>query len=379
LIMMLGALTTFFGQVLQGYKDVSRRTIITNFIGTPLMMVLTVLLVVWGMGLRGYILAQLISAIFVLFLLLAAAWALIPVEARNQSLQAPPLAQEIVSFSSAVYGMDFMKFVLSQSDKILIGMFLTTRDVGVYAVSAAIVAYVPIALQSVNQIFSPTISELHSSGQSILLGRMFQVLTKWILGLTVPLAIVVIVFARPLMSIFGVAFERGWPILILGTVGQLVSCGVGSVGFLLLMSGNHKRLLRVQIAMSVLMVVMSVIFVPLWGIVGAALAAAITNAGTNLWNLREVRSKLGLFPYTRDCFALITPTIATLAVVILSRILFVRAHPQWLVIAVTAVVGYLAFLVAVWGQGLRPDDHLIVETFLGRQSPVVGTTKGESA
>jgi len=70
LIMILGALTTFFGQVLQGYKDVSRRTVITNFIGTPLMMLLTVLLVAWGKGLRGYILAQVLAAVAVLFLLL---------------------------------------------------------------------------------------------------------------------------------------------------------------------------------------------------------------------------------------------------------------------------------------------------------------------
>src|SRR5450432_45679 len=41
LIMILGALTTFFGQVLAGYKDVARRTVVTNFIGSPTMMILT--------------------------------------------------------------------------------------------------------------------------------------------------------------------------------------------------------------------------------------------------------------------------------------------------------------------------------------------------
>src|SRR5579883_905553 len=137
LIMMLGAFTTFFGQVLQGYKDVARRTLITSFVGTPLMMLLTIVLVVWGMGLRGYLVAQIVSAGSVLLLLLASAWARTPSEARSRSLAVPPWSREIVSFSSAVYGIDFMKFVLSQSDKVLIGMFLTARDVGVYAVAAA--------------------------------------------------------------------------------------------------------------------------------------------------------------------------------------------------------------------------------------------------
>ena len=52
LMMLLGALTTFFGQVLAGYKDVTRRTIITNFIGSPLTMLLTVVLVLVGAGLQ---------------------------------------------------------------------------------------------------------------------------------------------------------------------------------------------------------------------------------------------------------------------------------------------------------------------------------------
>ncbi len=71
LIMLLGTLTTFLGQVLAGYKDVTRRTVITNFIGTPLTMALSVALIVMGFGLRGYILAQVLSAAGVLLLLSA--------------------------------------------------------------------------------------------------------------------------------------------------------------------------------------------------------------------------------------------------------------------------------------------------------------------
>ena len=43
-------------------------------------------------------------------------------------------------------------------------------DVGIYAVAATLVAFVPIVLQSVNQIFSPTIADLHARGRSGLAG-----------------------------------------------------------------------------------------------------------------------------------------------------------------------------------------------------------------
>jgi len=53
LLMVFGTMNAFFGQVLAGYKDVGKRTLITNFIGTPVMMVLTILLVTWGLGFGG--------------------------------------------------------------------------------------------------------------------------------------------------------------------------------------------------------------------------------------------------------------------------------------------------------------------------------------
>src|SRR5581483_4940613 len=118
-------------------------------------------------------------------------------------------------------------------------------------------------------------ADLHTRGDMVILGRLYRSLTKWTLGLTLPLAIAVMVYASPLLLMFGHDFQTGWPILIIGTAGQLINCAVGSVGLLLLMSGNQRRLLRVQTGMTIVMTVASFAMVPLWGIIGAACAAAL--------------------------------------------------------------------------------------------------------
>jgi O-antigen/teichoic acid export membrane protein len=188
LLMFFGALNGFFGQVLQGYKDVSRRTVITNFVGTPLMMLLSVALISAGFGLRGYITAQVMSGVVVLSLLLVFVWRLTPPAARHFRGKPSRIESQVVFFGAAVFGVGLLEFLLGQVDKVLIGAYINPREVGVYSVAMAIVAFVPVALQSVNQIFSPTIADLHARGEQELLGRLFQTLTKWILGLTLPLA-----------------------------------------------------------------------------------------------------------------------------------------------------------------------------------------------
>src|SRR6266436_4808041 len=78
----LGALSGFYGQVLAGFKDVAKRTVIANFVGSPLVIVLTVVLLALGTGMWGYLAAQIVNSVAVVTLLAAAAWKLTPVPAR---------------------------------------------------------------------------------------------------------------------------------------------------------------------------------------------------------------------------------------------------------------------------------------------------------
>jgi O-antigen/teichoic acid export membrane protein len=359
LMMLFSVLTTFYGKVLAGYHDIKLRTLIVSFVGSPLNMLMAVVLVAAGMGLRGYLWAQILSGALVCLMLLIAVRQFTPASARFFGQPGSSPEKAVWSFSGAMLGVGFLEFAMTQVDKIALGFYRGAREVGIYSVAAAVVVYVPLVLSSVNQIFAPTISDLHTRGDHALLARLFQSLTKWVVGLTMPLAIVIIVFARPFMRIFGPDFEAGWPILIIGTLGQLVNCGVGSVGYLLLMSGNEKRLIKVQIAMAVMMVACSAALVPVWGIVGASVAASLTNVGMNAWNLLEVRKALGISPYNRGYLRLLPPTVVALAVTLALKKYSYLFHRDWLAIGITLALAYCIFSGVVLMGVLDADDRLI--------------------
>ncbi|HYA61776.1 MAG TPA: oligosaccharide flippase family protein [Candidatus Sulfotelmatobacter sp.] len=365
-LMLLGVISSFYGKILVGYKAVDRRTLITNFIASPATMLLTVLLLRQGYGLRGYLLAQVATAALVIVLLLIVVRRHTPREARFLRPWPAPLEPEVWSFSGTAVTSLLLEFVMVHSDKVALGYCVGAREVGIYSVAAAVVAYESLVLGSVNQVFSPVIADLHSQGDRAMLARLYKGLTKWVLGLTLPLAITVMVCARPLMHIFGHDFEAGWPVLIIGTAGQLVNCGVGSAGLLLWMSGNQGRLLRVQTAMAGVMIVANVALVPAWGIIGAAVAAALTNAGTNAWNLLEVRKALGLSPFSPGFLRLLVPAAASVLVTLaLSR----EAHklgPEWLMIGVSLLAAYGVFAGLTAILGLDSDDRMIAGAIWSR-------------
>ena len=359
LLMFCGGVSIFLGRVLAGYKDVTRRTVITNFLGTPLMMLLAVAFLMWGAGLWGYVIAQVIGAIVVLLALLWSAWKLTPAAARLSMVRLPRLEPEVYSFSATVLGVSLLEFFMAQTDKLLLGVYLDPRWVGIYGIAMGIVAFVPIILQSVNQIFGPTIADLHARGETQVLDRLYKALTKWITGLTMPLALVIILFSAPLMRIFGAEFEIGWPVLVIGTIGQLVNCAVGSVGLLLLMSGNQRRLIRVQASMAAVAVLSNIILIPLLGMIGAALASTLVAVGTNLWYMREVRRALHTHPFHRGYAGLLLPILASFSCVLVFRIGLHRFQPQWALILLALVSAYLVFVITALACGMETEERKI--------------------
>jgi len=333
--------------------------VITNFIGSPLNMLFGVGLLMLGMGLSGYLLAQIASAAITVVLLALATWKLMPPGGHSAKGKLPALEREVIRFSASLFAVQALEYTFGSLDKIVLGYWLDARRVGIYVVAASVTVFVPILLQSVNQIFSPTIADLHARGEMDVLRRLYQTLTKWIVGFTLPLAIVVCVFAAPLMQIFGSEFRAGWPILVIGILGQLINCGVGSAGLLLIMSGHQDRLVRVQVKVVIANIVFNLVLIPIWGIIGAMVVSAATNAAINLLCLREVKAILGLTPYNRSYVRLLLPVLGSAAAIALVRMEASWFHNVALAIVAGLVLGYLVFTAGMLPGGLDEDDRLV--------------------
>lgn len=354
-IMLLGVLNMFLGQVMAGYRDVARRTLITHFTGTPVNISVAVSLISLGFGLSGYLVAQVASALLVLGLLGRSVWKMSPLQARTEQSRLC-INREVVTFSAVAYGIAALQFLLAQSDKIVLGYYLDAKAVGIYAVAMALVGFVAIALDSVNQIFSPIISELHAAENHAVLQQLYATLTKWVMVLTIPLALSMIVYARSLMSIFGPSFQSGTTVVIIGAIGQVFNCAVGSVGFLLMMSGNQAQLMKIEAVNAALMIGLNIFLVPRFGIAGAAIAITVTTIITNIWALTSVRRILKVFPYNAGYLKLAWPTAFSIAgTLALSRVM-TGVHAQWKVAGAGLVFAYVIFIGLIFLFGLDDDD-----------------------
>ena len=111
-----------------------------------------------------------------------------------------------------------------------------------------------------------------------------------------------------------------------------------------------------MVAVSLLM---NVTLIPVFGVVGAAVASAVVIVAGNVWNLSQVRKALDIFPYNRSYFALVLPALLSLGAVVILRIWALPTMRPWLGILVAVVVSYIVFAVFALKLSLDDDDRMI--------------------
>lgn len=188
---------------------------------------------------------------------------------------------------------------LLQAGVIVVGIFLTPHDVAVYSAAAATSGFVTLPLYAAVALGAPKFAALHAQNRRVELQALFTDITRWTFWPSLAIALGFFAFGSILLRLFGPGFEQGYMILTILALGNLASPFVGPVVSLLNMTGHQAVTARVLSVCAMLAVALSLIFTPVWGIVGTAFAFATAIVLWNAWLTIFVVRKLGIFPSLR--------------------------------------------------------------------------------
>jgi O-antigen/teichoic acid export membrane protein len=272
--------------------------------------------------------------------------------------------RQIFTFSVAMTFVAFMNYSLSITDRMMLGILSTSEDVGIYNIAFLISNMLSLVFMGFNNAFSPLISELHHNDRKEELHDLYSSLTRTVLIIVLPALIWIVGFGDDLLLFFGRDFRAGYLAMVILGVGVLTRCAVGSVGTLLMLSG-HQVYNAVNIAaVTAGNIALNLFLIPRYGVLGAAIATAISLAVINVVGLIEVRLLIGIWPYRLSYLKLVAATAVTLG-----GNLYLRAHtpelplvPAVLLLVATSVV----FLGVLALMGIEEDDRILIGRMMGR-------------
>lgn len=183
---------------------------------------------------------------------------------------------------------------LQRVDGLVLGAFHGARAAGLYEGAARTTVLATTVLLAVSAIAAPTIGALHARGDHAQLQRMVRTAARWMLLPSLALALGLVLFATPILRLWGPDFTDAAPALRILVVGQLVNAAVGPVGYLLSLTGHERRVARVYAIAAGLDLVLCLLLVPPFGAIGAAIATSVATILWNLWMFALVWKHLGV-------------------------------------------------------------------------------------
>jgi len=249
-------------------------------------LLLLCLLLIYILGFKE-ILSSSMAVAITIFASLISLWTvhiILKRELPSQIHNSPPVYNMKVWIKSALplSLIGGMLVINSQTDIIMLGAIRGPKETGIYSIANAFSGLITFVLISVNASLAPSIASLYTSRNMLKLQNKITLSARLIFCLSLPVGIIIILFGKFFLSIYGADFVIGLSSLRILCIGQLVNAAAGSVGLLLIMTG-HERDSAWGIGFgAVFNVVLNFLLIPLWGIEGAAIA---TSSSMVIWNV----------------------------------------------------------------------------------------------
>ena len=199
----------------------------------------------------------------------------------------------ILSVSIPLLFAGTANLIMNWTDIIMLGMFRTEDEVGIYNVAQKIAMFVSLPLMAINTIAAPKFAEFWGKKDLKGLTKVAKQSTKMIFWFSFPVVLCFLLFPELLMGMFGESFKAGTLALIFLTLGQFVNAISGSVGYILQMTGNQVYYQNVILIGSIINILMNFVLIPIYGITGAAIASAVSMVYWNVAFGYKVKKILG--------------------------------------------------------------------------------------
>jgi len=357
---LFSALGKIFFSTTVGYNKIFYKTVSTKIIQNIVQLVLTVILVLAGFQVAGAAWGMVIGTI------VAAVLGLYFMEKKIGPVifsDAKPVYQyrKIIRFSSPLLISGMIGTAMGWADTALLGYYMTDFEVGLYNAALPTAMLILLPHKAIGSLAVSSFSELKEKDRDSV-EKSLQTATRWVFSLVFPTFLILMLFSdRVLQILWGGQYTRASLALSILAVGYLIDALVGRVGSYLNSTGYTDYILYNNIAALTLNLILNIVLIPIYGIIGAAVATAASTVLTNILMFAEVWRKEGVIsiPHREVIKILITGLIPLSLVIGLGRILFADT-PYWFLLPAGLIYGLVYTGLYLLMVGLGEEEKEVI-------------------
>lgn len=221
---------------------------------------------------------------------------------RSQEATAEPVgsvAREYWGFALPRALAGAGQLALQRLDILVVAALRGPTDAAVYAAATRFLVVGQLANQAISMAVQPRIAELLATEDPAAANRVYRSSTAWLVLLAWPFYLLVAGNAGQILLLFGRDYVAGQHVVVVLCLAMLAATACGMVDVMLNMAGRTTwNLANVTVAV-VVNVTLNLLLIPVYGILGAAVAWAVAIVVKNLMPLAQIWRTLGLHPFDR--------------------------------------------------------------------------------
>jgi O-antigen/teichoic acid export membrane protein len=306
------SITALIVSVFRGFERVKPKVYFT-FISVQILKVLFfTYIIINGLPLE-YIFWGFFFAVLITFIIALSYFYLFYYKKTIPSKKSTWHIKEILSFSWPLLFSGLAWFLISGLDKVMLGILKSEVEVGYYNAATPIARYLIFFYTIIVFVFQPIASRLYAQSKIEDLKKNYQVLSKWLITIAFPFIMILLLFPSTVISIlYGSKYILASNALQLITIGIMIYLILSLSREVLTIMGKTKQIFYFTIIGSGTNIILNLIFIPYFGINGAAFATMITFIlissliGYYLYRIKKIhpfRKKL-ILPITLTLFIL---------------------------------------------------------------------------
>ncbi|TYC53724.1 oligosaccharide flippase family protein [Rhodobacterales bacterium] len=165
--------------------------------------------------------------------------------------------------------------LITSADVIMVSLFEDPDRVAVYFAASKTLALVHFVYFAVRAASAHRFSGYTQNDDQAGLADYSRKATHWTFWPSLAAGAGLLLVAPLLLRLFGSHFESGYPLIALLMIGVLARASVGPADALLTMTGNQRACAFIYAGTFLLNVLLNLIFIPLFGLAGAAIATSL--------------------------------------------------------------------------------------------------------
>lgn len=196
-----------------------------------------------------------------------------------------------IRVATPIWVFSVLSLATERADLLIVAAYLPIEDVAAYGAAAATATVVLLFLIAAEVLAGPRFA---AARDRVELQGLVRETTRLGFFPAVMLVILYVLFGRQILSLFGQSFQRVYGVLLILSIGRLISAAFGSVVLVLNTTGHQDDNLKAFGLVAPAGVLASLLLVPRFGLIGAALVTSGTMVTWNVWLHLVVRRRLGI-------------------------------------------------------------------------------------